>query len=589
MKFLIYILFTFIFLNGADISSKISFYKDSTKQLQFQDIQTKEFKLLNNNYLNFGLTRDNYWIKIEIKNNTHKRINKILHLDNPSIDKLNLYEQDYDKPIVSTGDVSNLNTREIEDIDFIFNISILANQTKNYYLKIYSKNPIVVHIDIDNKKDILRKLELKKIFLAIFFGFILSLVIYNLILYFTIREKVYLYYVLFQLSLFFMLTAISGFGYYFLWQNNVFLNEFITKSFDDIGLIFAILFSKEFLKTNKKYQKTDKILNIFIFLLFINMISTGTLHDTLVKPVMLGAIVIVFYISILALLKDKTITKYYFFGWFSLMVGATLMLGQNFGWLEVSFFTKWSLYISSMLEAILFSVSLAQRINILKDEKKKALKINQKKLKYEVKKQTSSLNKALLQKDILLKEVHHRVKNNLQIVSSFISLANMKRDKDIKNTLTSLQDRIKAISLLHECLYKNNNLSNIDMLEYIENLMQYIQGIYRDKNIKFIFEIDNIKIDFDKIITIGSILNEIVTNSIKYAFDNTKTPTITIKLTKGYIKIEDNGCGFDIDKLEGKETMGLKLIYRLVEKQLNGKVEFKSAKDSTTFKLIFKK
>jgi two-component sensor histidine kinase len=409
-----------------------------------------------------------------------------------------------------------------------------------------------------------------------------------------LKENIYLYYVAFQFFLFMMLLSASGYGYYFLWQNNPFINELIMKHFDDLALIFAVLFSKSFLQTKLYYPTIDKILNIFLVLLFIVLITTGYIHLLLVKPVMIGVILIIFFTSIVALIEHKSKIKYYFTGWLFMIVGSLLMLSQNFGWVEPSFLTNWSLYIASMFEAILFSMALAQKIELLKQEKKEALKINQDRLEYEVKRKTLNLDEALKQKEILLKEIHHRVKNNLQIISSFITIAMLKNsDIQIRDIFTSLQDRINAVSLLHEYLYKHENLDLINIKEYIYNLVNQIATIYIVKNIKFDFNIDDIRLEFDRIILLGLIINEVVTNSLKYAFKNTPEPRIKFKLKnikedKFYLEIIDNGCGFDTDiDLKKSKTLGLKMIHRLTTKQLNGELTVKSKAGKTSFTILF--
>ncbi|PKP17617.1 MAG: hypothetical protein CVU05_15225 [Bacteroidetes bacterium HGW-Bacteroidetes-21] len=189
------------------------------------------------------------------------------------------------------------------------------------------------------------------------------------------------------------------------------------------------------------------------------------------------------------------------------------------------------------------------------------------------------LNVALKEREVLIREVHHRVKNNLQIISSLLNLQS--EHVETANPVDMLkvsQSRIEAMSMIHENLYKSSQLSEINFREYVENLCRYIDTSFSlsEKGIHLEHEIDPVHVDLDKMVPCGLIINELITNSVKHAFHDQPDKVIQIKCTalKGNVRIEisDNGSGlpsgFDIKQ---SKSLGLRLANGLV-KQLNSKL-----------------
>jgi len=192
------------------------------------------------------------------------------------------------------------------------------------------------------------------------------------------------------------------------------------------------------------------------------------------------------------------------------------------------------------------------------------------------------LQSSIEEKEILLKEIHHRVKNNLALTISLIKLQQSKvEDNKTKNILKDIQERIYTMELLHRKLYESKNLNLISVKEYIENLVMDISKTYTDiSGVQIDFDIDEIYCDIETVLPCALIINEITTNAFKYAFVNNDNPilNITIKKENGIYKmcIKDNGMGIpdDID-IYKTNTLGLKLINSISKRQLRGEFEYK--------------
>lgn len=229
----------------------------------------------------------------------------------------------------------------------------------------------------------------------------------------------------------------------------------------------------------------------------------------------------------------------------------------------------------------------------------------------ELKNVEKQLKSSISEKELLLREVHHRVKNNMQIISSILNLQSVHlKDKIALNTLKESRNRVKSMAIVHEELYQSDDLSKIDFAEYIKRLVAELFNSYgvSQQVITSKISTENIFLDIDTAIHCGLIVNELVSNSLKHAFPliekieatkSLESPKFNDNIKKGEINvefylndahytllIEDNGIGFpeNIDP-QNTKTLGLKLVNTLVN-QVGGEIKINTDKGSS-FKIIF--
>ena len=186
------------------------------------------------------------------------------------------------------------------------------------------------------------------------------------------------------------------------------------------------------------------------------------------------------------------------------------------------------------------------------------------------------LEASLLEKQTLLKEIHHRVKNNLQLITSLLNLqAEAGEEQSIEDFLYKGQNRVKSMALIHEQLYRSDNISAINMREYMEKLVASIFDSHATDSVQYKIEADNTLLDIDKAIPLGLILNELVNNTLKHAFGKDQNGQLALQLytkkEKVMLSIADDGKGFDPSLAQ--QSMGLQLVEILV-KQLKGDLNF---------------
>jgi two-component system, sensor histidine kinase PdtaS len=223
---------------------------------------------------------------------------------------------------------------------------------------------------------------------------------------------------------------------------------------------------------------------------------------------------------------------------------------------------------------LLFTILLYNRYR-LKQRINKQLESSQ----AEIHKKNSALNnlitgqdKLLAEKEWLLKEVHHRVKNNLQIIVSLLESQSSYLEKDALNAVKNIEHRVFSMSLLHQKLFQSGNLSNINMTAYVSELIHYLSESFNAKQrIRFRLHINQIELNILQAGPLGLILNEAITNAIKHAFPTNANNEINIKISdmeNGFceLRIADNGIGLSPDFQGGySNSLGLKLIRGLTE------------------------
>lgn len=195
---------------------------------------------------------------------------------------------------------------------------------------------------------------------------------------------------------------------------------------------------------------------------------------------------------------------------------------------------------------------------------------------------------------MLLKEIHHRVKNNLQVISSLLNLQTVTlKDPHLLNTFRENQLRVRAIALLHEKLYQSHDLAKVDFTDYIRSLVNHLFRVYAPtrSEVALQMQLEDVFLRVDTAMPCGLILNELVTNALKHAFPDDREGTLRIQLSIDHreqvqLQVKDDGVGFSFGTdFHTTDSLGLQLVNTLIE-QLQGTVKIEG-KAGTTVRLTF--
>lgn len=207
----------------------------------------------------------------------------------------------------------------------------------------------------------------------------------------------------------------------------------------------------------------------------------------------------------------------------------------------------------------------------------------------------AKIQRSLSEKEVLLREIHHRVKNNMQMIQSLLNLQANKMDNALfKAALIDSNSRIKSMALIHETLYRSEDIGKLDMDSYFRQLVKHLYKIYLQRGcaVETVFQIEPISFDMDSSIACGLILNELVTNALKYAFMDTQEGILTVMLRRVSdaeveLAVCDNGQGLDVSiDLEHTPSLGLKIVSMLAQDQLQGNIDIER-EEGTSFKIRF--
>ena len=533
--------------------------------------------------INIELSHQTVWIHFKLKNSSTDSIEKALVLNSPSLEFISLFTEESLKPRLS-GISHNANHFTIY---YSYMINIPPHTVKEYYLRVASPHKsFFFNLTVQSYEEFRRDDAFKQAPRLLMLGILLGLMIYAFLLGFYSQDISYFYY---GMYLFFTLTHQIT----FLGLTQIYLPHWlilfdmplaITKL--GLALFFAILFALSFLKIDKK-SIIFKIYILFLLSTLWIIIFVKTL-----SVMLLVGVAFVFFNFIVAVVRYRSGYKQarlFIVGFGVVSIAYISVVLDSFGFTSILDYFPNILMWAFTIEVLVLTLAFADRYKILQEIKEKSDRDREKIIKDEVIQKTAELNKALKVKSLLIKEVHHRVKNNLQIILSMIRLQTDKlEDKLTKEKFSELENRINAIAKTYNMLIVEEELDEIDMEEYIEMLLLDIKesmfGVSSDIELKL--DIDA-SLPIGKAVYIGIIINEMVTNSYKYAFEN-HIGSISISLhhlnEKYQLSVSDTGKGFIYD--ENHPSLGIKLIRALVKEQLRGTIEMQR-EDSSQYVINF--
>jgi two-component sensor histidine kinase len=197
----------------------------------------------------------------------------------------------------------------------------------------------------------------------------------------------------------------------------------------------------------------------------------------------------------------------------------------------------------------------------------------------------SQISKALDEREVLLKEIHHRVKNNLQVIWSLLRLQGRSlKDKAAIEALTQGQNRVKSMALIHQKLYSTDDLRGVSVQDYFEKLTTELFIAFGVTHVEHKIETGHIKLDIDTMIPLGLIVNELMTNAIKYAFSEMDNGLLELLMfeenEKLVVQLKDNGVGMDEEGLKSSNSFGWKMI-RSLSRELKAEIEISNNQGTT--------
>ncbi|WP_288372623.1 7TM diverse intracellular signaling domain-containing protein [uncultured Algoriphagus sp.] len=443
---------------------------ESDEDLSIENVVNRDdFSLLDNENKNFGINNDVIWLKYQVENQG-ENLEKYLYINNPSLDSLELFVVQDGKVLDSYlgGRLVDFTKRSIPSKSIIFKVDIPNEGQVDLYLKVNSVNKKIITSSVASREFLERLINRENILFGIFTGVIVGLFFYNLFLFFSVRDKLYLIYVIHTVLVWFAQSSILGYTQEILWPNFIWMNLRAGVIFSSLVSIVGIWFLRVFLSTDKFVPKLDRGF-YFIYLVYAFILVNAFFFSITVsyQTLLVTQSIVVIFVLLVAfsILKlGYRPARYYLLAWSVFMLGIFLFVLSEMGIIPTNDLTAYIMPLGSALEVVLLSFALADKINILKKEKEeeqaerlKVLKQNEELvreqntlLEEKVRVRTDELEQALrnlqnTQSQLVSQEkmaslgqltagIAHEINNPINFVSS--NITPLKRDiKDIMEVI----------------------------------------------------------------------------------------------------------------------------------------------------------
>jgi signal transduction histidine kinase len=326
---------------------------------------------------NLGISGSSFWFKFSIQNNTSNNY-VLLDMEQPMVDEAELYQQN----AAGTFDVTRFGRNEpfynrpYPYVDYIFKINCEPNETRLIYLRVKSAAQMVLPFKAGPEDNIVSICVNKELIFGLYAGIILVMFLYNIFVYFTVRDRSYLLYVFYILMIGLTQTSLQGYTFKYLWPGSSWLGlQSINLTSCLVG-IAALEFIKEFLKTKEFFPRLHKVLMVFIGLFCVSMVLSliGKRADSfkLMQADTGLASLFALFISYKIYRADYRPARFFLLSWSILLVGAIVFVLKDFGVLPYNIVTTYAIQIASVAEIVLLSFALADKINIFRKEKEES-------------------------------------------------------------------------------------------------------------------------------------------------------------------------------------------------------------------------
>jgi hypothetical protein len=361
--------------SGRILIGKGVYVLQPDKELGLADaIKSAGFKKYDKDVPNLGFSANSTWLRFTINNKT-ANTKLLLDVAYPILDEVELFSLD-DKGAYHSnlmGEIKPFKTRKYDHPDYIFDLNIPQNTDKTYYLRVKSAEQLILPISVNEPSTLWQVLSHEDVLSGLFIGAIVIMFLYNLFIYFSVRDRSYLYYVIYVASVGLTQIGIKGFTFQYLWGDSTAFELKSVVLFACIGPVAALLFTKTFLSTSIRARRFDKVLTAIIVLMCVafavtlsGQIQTGFKLMQMFTTLFAFSLIIV---SLIVMFNGYRPARFVFLSWLSLLIGAVIFTLKDNGVLPYNTFTGYSMQVATIIEMALLSFGLADRINILKKEK----------------------------------------------------------------------------------------------------------------------------------------------------------------------------------------------------------------------------
>lgn len=357
--------------------NQIEIFEDTSKKLEpLQAFTSRLYKLSEKEIPSYYENNSVHWLHCRITNESNS--NLLMNIDYPILNQVDFYQVKRDSVInfVQDGFDKSYSTKKYQYQSFLFDLNLPKGDTCDYFIRVSSNTPFLLPISVGNKESVFYDANKPDIISGVYFGIMIALFLYNIFIFFSVKDRSYIYYVVYVIFMGLTQLALKGYCRRFLFEETPLVNGFTVIIFPCIAGITSINFGRAFLETKTISKKIDFGFNFFsyIYLAAILLVLTGfyALSYRIIDINVFLLVVYAFTVFSILAKRGKREARFLLISWTMLFIAIIIFILSNSGLLPYNGYTKYILYIGSALQAILLSIALADRINIYKKEKEKS-------------------------------------------------------------------------------------------------------------------------------------------------------------------------------------------------------------------------
>jgi len=363
------------------LSPHLQIYEDSSGALSLEQIMAPEVqgKFIPNPdtdaEVNFGYSRSAYWMKFSLINDGQSGDGWLLHLAYPLVDEVALYWRGVKGPVqaVHTGDGRPFAERPLVHRDFVFPLDLPRGETCEFFLRIKTDGDTSFPLTILPRGAFQTEEQHALLLMGIYYGLTLSMCLFNLWLFFSVRDRVYLYYVLWTLSYMVIQATMNGIAYQYLWPGSPWWESKVMPSTMGLAVVGMTVFTLEFMKRSSPHRFLRWALKGcgaagFLFMLG-SLLMPNQLALKVTSALFQVSIVVILMTAVIGWLSGFRPARLFTLGWISMLLGLFIGTSRTWGWLPINFWTMYGNQIGSAIEVVLLSLALTDRVRAIDRER----------------------------------------------------------------------------------------------------------------------------------------------------------------------------------------------------------------------------
>lgn len=414
-------------------------FEKEGEQIDYNQVRLREFMKIESNFPEFGITDEALWLKLKLKNSS-QTANLLLDFSNPMLDSIIVINHDErEAKTVGLNIHQKISERSIAVPTYLVPVTVNPGSETTLFFRVKNNEKLSVPISIGTEERMRNFLYDKDFFSGIYFGIVVVMILYNLFIYFSVRDSSYLYYIFYILTVGLTQAAISGYGHKYLWASSATFNQFSIFIFGSFSGISTLLFFRRFVNVRYYYPKVDWLLLLFVildlFAVVLVLLGYYKISYQIIDGVAAFGSFVVLIVGVLLIRKGSREAKYFLIAYSFFLVSVIIYVLKGSALIPYNNFSAHILQFGSGIEIILLSLVLADKINVLKREneqsQKRALKISRQNEKI-VKDQNQMLEKKVGERTFELREANSNLSKALN---------------DLKSAQTQLVQQEKMYSL----------------------------------------------------------------------------------------------------------------------------------------------